>query len=198
MDKYYYEQFFSISQVEDFFDNGLAVDGTNGGLVLGPSHEEGGIYMLKFIGYGYSLIGEMEGYEYFLNPAASAYFFSSFRHFNDYENDQTENFFDYSIPEDVTTIDAKLSNNSDYKSKFLVFDNRFHFAICNKFSTKKNLPSINTLNNSLYFEYDNKDFSLTKRMNIFLKETDEKIWSIRYATKDDDPSTYICGPEIKE
>lgn len=195
---YYYEKFFSVEDVKSLFADGYAVDGTNGGLVLGPSHEDGGIYMLQFIGYGYHLVGEMEGYEYFLNPGASAYFFSSFRHFNDYEKDKTEHFNEYPVPGDITIIDARLSKNSIYKSKFLVFENRFEFGICNKFSTRRNLSEINGLNNSLHFEYDSNEFALTKKMNIYLKKTGEKIWSIRYATRSDDPSTFICGSKIKE
>jgi hypothetical protein len=197
-DYYYYKQFFSVKEVKSLFENGYAVDGTNGGVVLGPSHEDGGIYMLKFIGYGYHLVGEMEGYEYFLNPAASAYFFSSFKHFNDYEKDKTEYFYEYPLPEHINIIDARLPANSIYKSKFLVFENRFEFGICNKFSTKNKLLEINSLNSSLHFEYDSNDFKLTKRMNIYLKKTGEKIWSIRYGTKNDDPSKFKSGSKIKE
>ncbi len=195
---YYYKQFFSIESVMQLQTDGYAVEGTSGGLVLGPTHDAGGIYMLQFIGSGYSLVGEIEGYEYFLNPAASAYFFKSFKHLNNFNADKTHNFIEYDIPEDISVIDARLKDRSRYNSKFLLFDHRFSFAICNRYSTTKQLQVLNNLNNSLYHEYDSADYSLTKRMNILLRATKEKVWSIRYATKDDDPSTFLSGSVIKD
>lgn len=48
-------------------ENGLLVDGTNGGLVLGLSHDEGGIYMIMECDEGHRVIATMEGGEYLLN-----------------------------------------------------------------------------------------------------------------------------------
>lgn len=39
---YYYEQIFSYEAVDELLKNGYAVDGAQGGLILGRSHDEGG------------------------------------------------------------------------------------------------------------------------------------------------------------
>lgn len=43
---YNYQDEFSFDTIERFLKLDLAVDGTPGGLILGPSHDDGGIFVL--------------------------------------------------------------------------------------------------------------------------------------------------------
>lgn len=55
---------FSKQEFEQLSKEGKVVDARRGGLVVGRSHDEGNIYMLKQYGEGYRVINHMEGGEY--------------------------------------------------------------------------------------------------------------------------------------
>ena len=60
--------------MEDYINKGWAIDATYGGLIIGRSHDEGGIYFwVKKDGY-YVLEGEVEGYEYIMNFGATNHY----------------------------------------------------------------------------------------------------------------------------
>jgi hypothetical protein len=197
---FYYQQLFTYEKVSEYLLKGLAIDATNGGLILGPSHDEGGIYMLKNVGNGYSLIGEIEGYEYLHNPAAIGYFNESLSRLND-KSEMIGKFEEYCVPSNIRIIDARTEDKSLHNARLLTLDFRIvPMVICNKYSTKRKLSEINEMNSSVYHEYDGEDYFNTTRVNIFSSVTREQIYSIRYATGDDDRSAYLfgSGPDIKE
>ncbi|MDR3630536.1 MAG: hypothetical protein P4L42_09375 [Desulfocapsaceae bacterium] len=58
-------------KIVEMLYTGILVDGRKGGLVLGPSHEEGFIYLLQEGPSGcYGVVGTMEGGEYLLSRNA--------------------------------------------------------------------------------------------------------------------------------
>ncbi|MFK1951775.1 hypothetical protein ACIXFX_24795 [Bacteroides fragilis] len=61
---------FSNDEFEELFKSGYIVDARCGGLVLGLSHEEGNIYMIRECPSGYEIFGHMEGGEYIIRHEA--------------------------------------------------------------------------------------------------------------------------------
>ena len=59
----YYKMPLSVDEVESLIADDRALRADEGGLVLGRSHDEGGIYFLVRYGNQYLLDGEMEGHE---------------------------------------------------------------------------------------------------------------------------------------
>lgn len=137
---------FSIEKVQEYLENGRAIDATMGGLILGRSHDEGGIYFLVKKGDQYVLEGEVEGYEYILNFGATKFYSKSCDRFHQYENHKHD-FVDYSPPSGVTLLDTK----SEGEPKFLIF-NSDTFSIINKYSTKGYLITIDQMNKAVTFE----------------------------------------------
>ncbi|WP_207493177.1 hypothetical protein [Aridibaculum aurantiacum] len=134
--------------MEDYVAKGWAINGTKGGLILGPSHDEGGIMMWQRTteGDGYRLKGEVEGYEYILNPGASHCYRNIFSSINKHDEHQNENWAEYSIPENISIIDTRRSG----EPRFILLD--ANFSIVNKYSTKCYLNTIEKMNNARSFE----------------------------------------------
>ena len=65
------ERFVFPEFVAFLFKNNLLVNPIEGGLVLGPSHDEGGIQMIRKHDNEYVWVGEMKGYEYLINPCVT-------------------------------------------------------------------------------------------------------------------------------
>lgn len=89
---------FKEEEVEKMLCDGTAIDGTNGGLVLGRSHDEGGVFILHERAGYYQLDGEMEGFEYIFNPAVAAYASDRFRDINKPDEHMTPTFEPYLPP----------------------------------------------------------------------------------------------------
>lgn len=61
---------FSNDEFKELFKSGCIVDARCGGLVLGRSHDEGNIYMIRECPGGYEVCGHMEGGEYIIRHEA--------------------------------------------------------------------------------------------------------------------------------
>lgn len=60
----------SYNQFKELFKGGYIVDARCGGLVLGRSHAEGNIYMVRECPSGYDVFSSMEGGEYIIRHEA--------------------------------------------------------------------------------------------------------------------------------
>ncbi|WP_299761350.1 hypothetical protein [uncultured Dokdonia sp.] len=152
----WYMKKFDLKTIDKLKEENVIVNGSKGGLLLGPSHEEGGIIILVKYGDYYSLYGEAEGYEYIISPDLIdiALLDYQFELINDRLRDISFNFNGEEDLSKITTIDAKLTITSNkYKSKYVLLDNR-RFAIINKNSTKRYLREIECINNNQEIEYD--------------------------------------------
>lgn len=87
---------------------GLIIDATKGGLLLGHSHEEGGILVVREYKNHATLVAEIEAWEYILSSKASIKHEESIIKLN--ERGQylinSGTFSPYRIPEEITTIDV--------------------------------------------------------------------------------------------
>ena len=130
---FYYKEFFSDRIVEEYTEQGLTVDGTKGGLLLGHPHTNDGIPVLMRYSDGYRLIAEFEGEEYFLNPGATQHFEKDLVKLNNADEDKL-----LDIQPDlsnITTINC-FTDSELFKSKFILVDARGSQYIINKYSTK--------------------------------------------------------------
>lgn len=144
--QFYYKQFFTNDTVNEYLKNDLAIDGTTGGLILGPSHADGGIYILANYGYGYYLIAEYEGFEFLLNPFAKKKHSNYFDLYNRYNEDKTESFDEYVPDDSIKIIDTRIEKNNDFNSKFIILDIRGQCELFNKYSTRIYLAQLNRAN----------------------------------------------------
>lgn len=134
---HYYEQLFSFNEIETLKNDNAIVNATNGGLIIGPSHDEGGVYFLTKYNDGYRLMGEVEGFEFILNPISTKKYNKIISQINNYERDFHYGFYNDSYNSNFEVIDARSPNFIKYKSKFITIDYPSGFSIINKFSTKR-------------------------------------------------------------
>jgi hypothetical protein len=143
---YYYQQLFTFEDIDKLYKNNAIVDARQGGLLLGPSHNEGGIYFLYEYADGFRLFGEAEGFEYVINRNSAAIHRDLVGEINDYDRDIFLDFSEYKIDSSILTIDAISPDNFMYNSKFIILDVLGGYAIINKYSTKLFLKEIDNLN----------------------------------------------------
>ncbi|WP_140508705.1 hypothetical protein [Flavobacterium pectinovorum] len=143
---YYYKMKLSLEQMEEYVNNGRAIDATMGGLILGRSHDDGGIYFWVKKGNYYSLEGEVEGYEYILNFGATDFFEESSKRFHQYEKHKGD-FEEYFPISHIKILDTRR----EIEPKFLLFDDN-KFSIINKFSAKGYLETIDKMNKAITYK----------------------------------------------
>ncbi|KAF2082084.1 hypothetical protein [Flavobacterium sharifuzzamanii] len=143
---YYYKMKFLLAQMEEYLNDGRAIDATMGGLILGRPHDEGGIYFFVKKGDYYSLEGEVEGFEYILNFGATDFFEESSKRFHQYEKHKGD-FEEYIPKPDIKILDTRR----EIEPKFLLFDDN-KFSIINKHSTKGYLQTIDKMNRAITYK----------------------------------------------
>lgn len=143
---YYYGMKYSLETMKSFKDEGRAIDATLGGLVLGRSHSQGGIYFWVKKENFYVLEGEVEGYEYILNFGATNYYSKSTDRFHKYE-EHKHDFKEYEPPTHIKLLDTR----QPIDAKFLLFEIG-GFSIINKYSTKGYLNTIDQMNKTVTFK----------------------------------------------
>lgn len=123
-----------------FSHGGKFINLSNGGLVIGKSHEEGGIKLCKRIGDKYYYFADMEGYEFIVNPYSTQKYMERLKEINSYnektelgplDNNKTYSYFDFG-EYDIALI-------SDY--------NQF---IINKNASMKFLDELTDMNNEIF------------------------------------------------
>jgi hypothetical protein len=147
-----YRQFFSFSMADNLTSLNLTVDGNEGGLVLGNSHENGGIFMLARYSDGYRIIGEMEGYEYLVNTGATKHFNNRLLTINNSDRDKLFGFSADLFTPSSTVLDCS-TDNASFKSKFILLDGRGGMSIVNKHSTLLYLSELEEMNDSVKWKW---------------------------------------------
>ncbi|MDI9870607.1 hypothetical protein [Flectobacillus roseus] len=133
-------KYFISNQLFELLQNdNKIINGSEGGLVMGKSHNDGGIPVIQKTPDGYQILVEVEGYEYIVNPISSAKFDFLLSQINDSiqpENDTVET---YMFDTFIKVIDTT-------NSPVMLIDYANHFVI-NRVATKHNLLRINQINN---------------------------------------------------
>lgn len=123
-------------------------DGTLGGLILGNSHSDGGIKVIRQYKNEelYEVFAELEGYEYLLNPFITTKEMEYLKKLNMEFDNTNEKFVEYDIPIGIGIIDTKSNlDNIKETNKYILLDERAQWII-NKHSTKKYLIELDNLN----------------------------------------------------
>ena len=170
---FYNNQLFSFESVNEFTSQNLTIDGTKGGLLLGPSHKDGGITLLLKYKDGYRTVAELEGLEYVLNPIATIKNLSELKKINEYDFDNK--ILSLSVPQDLalTKLDC-FTQNKKFKSKFLLADARGGQFVINKYSTHLNLQQLEYLNFDTGLELYGELVDYYYDENLNLKTIDSK------------------------
>lgn len=146
-----HHQFYPKEQIEQMTAYGLTINGSDGGLVLGPLHENNGVPIFQACEGGYNYLGEMEGYEYLWGKKATSRHLNLFHDINRPFDDMKPEFVPYKVPSGISVIDAfsPYSFPFTFKAKFILLDETDKgYCIFNKFSTEKKLHLLEKMNNS--------------------------------------------------
>jgi len=139
--------FYTKTDIASMIEEGLVVDGSAGGLVLGRSHHEGGIRMLFLMEDYYTNDMEIEGYEYIMNSAVLSTYESYFDFINQpVEHFVDKNFEDYNPDEKIKKIDCRLLVGSK-----AIAIGPHKFGIVNRSSTKGFLKTLKDMDDSVHF-----------------------------------------------
>lgn len=141
--KHFYKELLSEDFVQNLIRKEEFVDARRGGLVLGNSHDNGGVFFLYQFPEGFRVFGELEGYEYILPREITQENQELIGEINNHDRDFENSFEEYQVPKNIITIDARKNNS---QSKYILCDTRGGFAIINKHSTKIYLQKLDELN----------------------------------------------------
>lgn len=167
---YFYKMRYPLKTMEDYIKKGLAIDATMGGLIIGRSHDEGGIYFWVKENDHYVLDGEVEGFEYILNFGATNYYSKITDRFHQH-GEHKHDFVAYNPPSHIKILDTI----HPIEPRFLLFDCG-GFSIINKYSTKGYLDTIDEMNKAVTFEVVGD--KLAKYVLHYDKEIEVKFYNI--------------------
>lgn len=125
------------------------VDGSFGGLILGNSHSDGGIYVIRQHQTEpiFEIIAEFEGYEYLMHPGATADHLDYLTKINgEFTNVETLPFEYYDVPANINVLDTwPIMKNIKETNKIIILGDYQQFIV-NRHSSKKYLIELDNLN----------------------------------------------------
>lgn len=139
--------YFTASEFKIIEDWGLIVDCSHGGLLMAPSHANGGIQVFNHQEGLYRCNAEFEGWEYIINPKATEKHKQQIDIYNKvYHKDWT--FEEYEVQSDIRMIDASpIAIYGANFNRYLLHPGPSTFIV-NKHATKNYLSHLNHLNNN--------------------------------------------------
>ncbi len=158
-DFYISKQFYNL-----ILSKNLIIDGVNGGLVVGPSHTDGGIQLLVKDYHGIRIAGEMEGREYLINPTSLTIFNQRIIEINNSIKPLKSDFPlpDYDISNKITKIIPRPNQ--------IIEISHLGQSIVNKLATKQNLQELEDINKYQSIAQLNELLSIKSPKSISLKK----------------------------
>lgn len=155
---------YSQHEVNILIEKELAVDGSKGGLILGRSHKEGGVPVIKWNGVEYERNIEVEGYEYLFSSWSSHLYLSHLGRLNTSVQESIfKPFRSYTIPSDTSLIDARLE--SDTKA---IIIGLFKTFIVRRSATKKYLKTLDLINKNVFMDAEEKIFYYQNSLPLYI------------------------------
>ncbi|AEI46901.1 hypothetical protein [Runella slithyformis] len=146
----YYERdginFLTANAVAYLMEQKLIVEAPKGGLILGPSHNEGGVNVFRWENDEFPIVAEFEGWEYLANPFFTAQYSQQLEAINS-EFDGTAPFTEYEIPSNIQLLD--LRPNQQGLRKWLILGKAAQWII-NRHSTQKHLDWLHKTNQEIW------------------------------------------------
>lgn len=140
------ERFVRPHYVKFLCQHGLIANPLDGGLVLGPSHDDGGIQILCKRNNEYVWKGEMEGYEFIINPFATERHHKKINTLNFASIGYSPFFEPYDVPKSVRVIDCQpVTINSKSFTKWIGFSDYSQWIV-NKAATQHHLKWFDEIN----------------------------------------------------
>jgi hypothetical protein len=129
-------------------NKGLVIDGTKGGLIVGPSHEEGGVLVVREYLDKILVVAELEGYEYFINAKASKQYYSEIEKINSAYEQRVDyvKFASYKIPATIRVIDVQHKKVDGKSERPLLLMRQDQWCV-NRLSSKEYLKQLDQMNN---------------------------------------------------
>jgi hypothetical protein len=135
------EFFLSISEVTSLANDRCVADAREGGLIIGKFHTEGGIHMLQEYGDKFKYVGEIEGYEFILNPSASKKNKGKLSEINEaLKPDKNISPRPFYFPDNIKIIDLR---HLSFEIVLISYEGQF---IINRAASEKNLELLDLLN----------------------------------------------------
>ena len=137
--------FIHAEKFNELFNKRLIVDARNGGLVIGRSHDEGNIYMIRqlYPEYRFEFCSNLEGGEYIICYEAYVKYKQRIEEINAYKQ-----YGDTVDLYDICKCNILLTQNEPF-DKLLLIDHRGQFIV-NKRATSKFLFEIDCINKLIW------------------------------------------------
>lgn len=135
--------FISKEEFEQLEEKGSIVDARCGGLVIGRSHHDGNIYMIRQLPdrENYELFSNMEGGEYIINHRAYISNKDTIENINSFRGS------DYNVDMEEVCRSPILLTQRYGGDKYLLIDSKSQFIV-NKYATCLFLKELNKINQS--------------------------------------------------
>jgi hypothetical protein len=132
----------SVQEIENLENEGRVVYAGDGGLILAPFHDEGGIEVaIKWSQNEYAIDRELEGWEFLVTKILSAEELETLNSINDEFDGEASGFIEYQLLENIPILNCEPSKLG--KKKLLIVPESFF--VVNKHSTKKYLELLTKL-----------------------------------------------------
>ncbi|MCX6218377.1 hypothetical protein [Spirosoma sp.] len=160
------------------FHHKLIVNAAEGGLVLGPSHDDGGIQLIAQLDNEYIWRGEMEGYEYLVNPIGTDKYHQELTNINTSNPPNIFLFEEYEVPKNISILDCRpITIDGMEFTKWIGLTNYNHWIV-NKTATQSHLLIINNINVTSWNEPPTSEQDICKswwqrlvrKISVYLKK----------------------------
>lgn len=137
--------FISGEKFLDLLNEGMIVDARDGGLVIGRSHKDGNIYMIRqlFDSDNYEIFAHMEGGEYIICHDAYIKYKDTIENINSFHGTE------YNVDIEEVCKSPVLLTSAPFEDKYLFIDARGQFIV-NKYATCLFLKELNLINKSAF------------------------------------------------
>lgn len=137
----------SLNELHFLISNNLIIEGVKGGLIIGPSHLEGGISIIMNDSKNdFYTILEVEGWEYLLNPFSTDKNLEELENINSEYSERLNEFYEYTLPENISILNCTPKTINGKFFKPVIPFGRNAQMIINKVSTQRYLDKIDKIN----------------------------------------------------
>lgn len=119
--------------------DGIIVDGRSGGLVLGRTHEDSGIFLIQEVQDHFVFAAEMEGWEYLMCPQATEKYFDRL---NEINNDRHSDLCEVRITEHTRIINTHALGHDK-----LIWMSNYNQFIVSRAATQRHFSELEEMNN---------------------------------------------------
>ncbi|GAB3997721.1 hypothetical protein GCM10028807_43470 [Spirosoma daeguense] len=144
------QRFVNLEFVKFLADNDLILESPRGGLLLGPSHEEGGIQVIAFANKECFWIDQYQGWEYLMNPFATQSNQEELQQINTSSPQNGLSFEPYEVSANITTLDCRPVMIHGFPFAKWLLVGGVEQQLITREATKQHLDHLNSINESTW------------------------------------------------